>query len=93
MKRDHKDWCLDGPREVVHAEYQQALCTYKNDVYFEKHSRSRVYLFRDRVKPELHYTRLNGLKTNKIIYKKIKEKDTINFHRRKEEVILTSLLN
>jgi len=93
VKRDHKDWCLDGPREVSYTEYQEALFAYKNDVYFEKHSRSRLYLFKDRLKPELHYTRSNGLKTNKITYKKIKEKDTIDFHRRKEEVILSSLLN
>jgi len=91
VKRDHKDWCLEGPYEVDYESFEIAREAYKNDIYFEKHSRSRLYLFKDRLVDEPNYTRINGIKTNAKSYYKFRDTSLIDFKRKKEKVIIESL--
>lgn len=91
VKRNHKDWCLEGPYEVDYESFESAREAYKNDIYFEKHSGSRLYLFKDRLVDEPNYTRINGIKTNAKSYYKFRDTSLIDFKRKKEKVIIESL--
>jgi len=92
VKKDHKDWCLEEPMIVSSDVYYEAKKTFHSDVYFEKHSRSRVYLFQDRLIDEPNYTRKNGIKTNTSQVIKRKDKSCIEFKHRKEQIIIKSLI-
>jgi len=90
VKRDHKDWCLERPTEVTREVYRQAKYKFKNDIYFESHSRQRLEIFKVRLVKEKNYTRINGIKTNKKRYIQKRNKNIINFKRKKQEVIIKS---
>lgn len=93
VKKDHKDWCLEEPREVDSTIYEAAKEIFYNDIYFEKRSRSRLYLFEGRLVDEVNYTRINGIKTNKKIYSKKRIKSNIQYKYKKERTFVESLLN
>jgi len=90
VKRNHKDWCLQEPIEIKQEDYEKACITFKNDIYFEKKTRSRINLFQDRLVEESTYTRINGNKTNTKTYKKKRDKEAITFKRKKQQVIISS---
>lgn len=92
VKKDHKDWCLRGPIEVSKEMFDNALLSFNNDVYFEKHSRQRLYLFEDRLVDEKNYTRINNSKTNTKIYKKKRSKSVVEFKRKKQLEIIKILM-
>ncbi len=93
VKKDHKDWCLEEPKEVDIIEYRQAKVTFDSDIYFEKHSRSRLYLFKNRLVKEKNYHRLNGIKTNKKTYVKKRNKSIIEYKCKRQEEIVKSKVN
>lgn len=92
VKRDHKDWCLESPIQIEYEDYLDAFTAFRNDIYFEKHSRSRLHLFENRLVDEIQYTRHDKIKTNKKIYQKHRDRDVINFKVKKEKLSLTSLI-
>lgn len=91
VKRDHKDWCLEEPVEVDYNVFFKARNEFENDVYFEKRSRSRLYLFKDRLIDEPNYSNVNGLKTNRKIYSKKRDKTLLKFKCKKEKVKIKSI--
>jgi hypothetical protein len=92
VKTDHKDWCLKEPKEISFEIYEKKLYEFKNDIYFEKKTRSRLILFKDRLMDEPNYSRLNGLKTNRKKYKKTRDIKVVNFKLRKTKILIDSFL-
>lgn len=92
VKRDHKDWCLVSPIQIEYEDYIEAFAVFRNDIYFEKHSRSRLHLFENRLVDELHYTRQDKIKINKKSYQKHRDRDVINYKAKKEKLSLTFLI-
>ncbi len=64
VKRNHKDWCLEIPKEVSKADYDCALQIYWSDPYWENKTRRNLSEFSDRLVDEPNYSSKNGLKTN-----------------------------
>ena len=91
VKKDHKDWCIEGPTEVTVDVFIRAMVDFENDIYFESKSRSRLELFEDRLIAEPNYFRLNGIKTNKKNYHKPRNKDVVKFKINKTKTIIKSL--
>jgi len=92
VKRDHKDWCLSEPVLIDKELYEIRLSNFKNDIYFEKKTRPRIHLFEDRLVDEPRYTRINGIKTNKITNIKKRDLETINYKIKKTKEIIKSLM-
>ncbi|MGD9909443.1 MAG: hypothetical protein AB7U79_02420 [Candidatus Izemoplasmatales bacterium] len=91
VKKDHKDWCLEYPKQVEFNEYQKAYIDFRNDIYFEKKSRSRIELFTGRLVDEPNYSNINGIKTNKpIIYHK-RNRDVIEYKKKREQEYLSTI--
>lgn len=65
VKKQHKDWCLEVPEEVDHGRYVDELDRYRQDIYWQKKTRSRLNLFKERLVKEVNYTRIRDVKTNK----------------------------
>lgn len=84
VKKNHKDWCLELPKVVSYEDYKKALETYRKDIYFEKHTRSRIELFEGRLENEPNYSIHRDRKTNKRNYVKHRDKDTIQYKRNKQ---------
>ena len=93
VKRDHKDWCLEVPVQITLEMYESQRILFKNDVYFQKHSRSRLWLFEDRLIDEPNYTRVNGIRTNRKIYLKSRDKESILYKQKRERELTQSLMN
>lgn len=93
IKKDHKDWCLEEPIEVDDEKYEIAKNVFYSDVYFEKKSRSRTYLFKGRLMDEANYSRINGVKTNKKVYTKKRTKENIEYKCKKERIFAESFLS
>jgi hypothetical protein len=92
VKRDHKDWCLEVPKQLTKEEYNVYSLEFKSDVYFKKHSRSRLWLFEDRLVDEPNYTRVNGIKTNKKNHSKSRDKEVIAYKHKRENELKQSLM-
>jgi len=92
IKKDHKDWCLEEPIEISFEEFQKVSSDFHSDIYFEKHSRQRLYLFKDRLKDEPHYLRMNDIKTNKKMYQKNRDVENIKFKIKKTNTYIKSLI-
>lgn len=93
VKKNHKDWCLEVPKEVSYDTYKIAFEVYHNDVYFEKHSRSRLELFEERLVDEPNYTIYRDRKTNRIIHIKKRNLETIKYKKMKEYLYYESRLS
>lgn len=52
VKRDHADWCLSIPVEITHEQFVLELERYRQDPYFNKKTRQRLELFKDRLVKE-----------------------------------------
>lgn len=74
VKKDHKDWCLEGPIEISYEEFIYENMIFYNDNYFENKIRSRV----------------NDLKTNTKKYRKARDIETIKFKLKKRNIITKS---
>lgn len=84
VKKNHKDWCLELPKVVSYEEYKNALERYRKDIYFEKHTRSRIELFEERLENEPNYSNHRDKKTNKKNHLKHRDKNTIQYKRNKQ---------
>lgn len=87
VKKNHKDWCLDLPKLVSYQDYLNALDAYRKDIYFEKHTRSRIELFEERLENEPNYSIYKDKKTNKKTYLKYRDKDTIQYKQNKKKLL------
>jgi len=92
VKKDHKDWCLEEPVDVNCEVYEEAKRVFLNDIYFEKKSRSRIFLFENRLIDETNYSRINGVKRNKKIYTKKRTKSVVEYKNKKDKIYAESLL-
>ncbi|HZJ89186.1 MAG TPA: hypothetical protein VFD05_00690 [Bacilli bacterium] len=86
VKKNHKDWCLEEPREVDEATFSAALEAFRNDPYWDKKTRSNKKLFRDRLVDEPNYTRHRGIKTNTVTFKKPTSRQIKSYHRKRSKV-------
>lgn len=86
IKKDHKDWCLEEPREVDEATFLAAKEAYHNDPYWDKHTRSNIKLFQDRLVDEANYTRHRGIKTNTVTFKRPTSTAIKKYHKRRSRV-------
>lgn len=93
IKRNHKDWCLEVPKEVTYENYIEAIYIFKNDIYFEKKTRSRIKLFNDRVLDEPNYIRKNGIKGNCHLNLKTRDKEVIKYKNKKIDIIAQTAIN
>lgn len=91
VKKNHKDWFLEEPKEVTFEIYQKDRIIFKNDIYFQKKTRSRLSLFSDRLVDEKSYTRINDIKTNTKTYIKTKDIHLIEFKLKKLKVVMDAL--
>lgn len=91
VKKNHKDWCLEEPKEVTFEMYQKEKNLFKNDIYFQKKTRSRLSLFSERLVDEKHYRRIKDIKTNTKTYVKSKDSHVIEFKLKKLKVVMDSL--
>jgi hypothetical protein len=91
IKKNHKDWCLEEPKEVTFEFYQKERIIFKNDIYFQKKTRSRLSLFSDRLVDEKSYIRINDIKTNTKTYIKTKDVHLIEFKLKKLKVVMDAL--
>ncbi|WP_264229685.1 hypothetical protein [Acholeplasma laidlawii] len=91
VKKDHKDWCIEGPIEVSEDVFIRAIFDFKGDIYFEKKSRQRLELFEGRLVDEPNYYRLNGIKTNKKNYHKARNKDIVKFKINRNNAIIKAI--
>lgn len=92
VKKDHKDWCLEEPTVISFERYQQEKENFRNDIYFEKKTRSRLNQFKDRLVDEPNYSRINGIKTNRIQHKKVRDIEVVHFKMRKQNTIIESFI-
>lgn len=72
VKKQHKDWCLEVPEEIDYHRYVDELTKYRQDIYWQKKTRSRLNLFKERLVKEMNYTRIRDVKTNKKLVNKAK---------------------
>lgn len=86
VKKDHKDWCLEEPREVDEATYNAAFAAFTNDPYWDKKTRANLKHFRDRLVDEPNYTRHRGIKTNTVTFKKPTSNQIKRYHRKRSKV-------
>ncbi len=93
IKRHHKNWCLEKPKEISYDKYLIALEKFKNDRYFECKTRSRTELFEDRLLDEETYIRVDKIKTNhkKFRNKKIRNIESVKFKQKKLQIMIDSL--
>lgn len=92
VKKDHKDWCLEEPLEISYERYQQEIEKLRNDIYFEKKTRSRLIQFKGRLVDEPNYSRINGIKTNRKQYKKVRDIEVVHYKMRKLNTIIESFI-
>jgi hypothetical protein len=88
VKRNHKDWCLGKPKEILYEEYQQKKSRTYGDEYWQGETRTRLYLFEDRLEDEVNYRRENGIKTNIRKYIKTKDKAAIKYKVHKNKLMM-----
>lgn len=86
IKRNHKDWCLEIPKRIDFQDYIDHKAKIRSDIYFEKKTRSRLYLFKDRLIQEKNYTRIRGYKTNTFKVIKRKDKENIKLKLKKDKI-------
>jgi hypothetical protein len=86
VKRDHKDWCLEKPREISYEEYCQKKSITYSDEYWQNKTRSRLGLYEDRIVEEANYRHWKDMKTNTQIFIKTRDENSIKYKVRKEKL-------
>jgi len=86
VKRDHPDWCLDGPHEISKEKYNELKEKLVNDPYWNKKTRQNTALFANRLVNEPNYTNHRGIKTNTVTSKKPTTAEIKMFHQKKRKI-------
>ena len=90
VKRDHKDWCLDKPIEVDQETYRsQEMLTY-NDLYWQNKTKRYLKDIEDRLINEPNYHRQGDINSNRIEFKKKRDKSSIMYRLKKMAILMES---
>lgn len=82
VKRNHKDWCLEMPIQIDYNEFVELSNNLNKDIYWEKHTRSRLSLFSHRLVEEKQ--RQNTRFQNSRNYRTTNKKETIKKYKAKK---------